>query len=152
MQGHQRDLRLAALEVVLVGVERDRLQELLERRQLGLALERAVGVELGGDPDQLLEVLDPPLGLDRALGPQRVEVAERSSSASQQLGDGARLELGAQLLDQLDEAADRLDRGGAQARDRLGLARHLPDRAPGGVGVRAQPALAGVADPAPRAS
>ena len=32
VEGHQRDLGLVALQVVLVGVERDRLQELLERR------------------------------------------------------------------------------------------------------------------------
>ena len=141
------------LEVVLVGVERDRLQELLERGQLGVALERAVGVELGGDADQLLEVLDPPLGLDRPLGPQRVEVAAALQQRPQQLGDRAVLELGLELLDQLGEAADRLDRGGARGR--------APTRArsatsqivcAGGVGVGAQPPLAGVADPAARAS
>ena len=114
-------------EVVLVGVERDRLQELLERRELGWSLDLAVGVELRRDADQLLEVLDPALGLDRALGPQRVEVAgalqqsPRSSSAT-----GAALELGAELLDQLDEAADRLDRRGAQPRHLLGAPARPP--------------------------
>src|SRR5215210_5185031 len=150
VQGHQGDLGLAALEVVLVGVERDRLEELLQWRDLRRALYLSVRVELGCDADQLLEVLDPALGFDRALGSQRVEVAGALQERLEQVRDRSALELGAELLDQLGEAGDRLDGGGPESGHGLGLARHLPDRAAGGIRVRAEPALARVADPAPR--
>ncbi len=65
----------SVLQRVLVRVQRDLGQELLQRPRVALALQLAVGVELAGDADQLLEVLDPPLGLDRPLGLERLEVA-----------------------------------------------------------------------------
>ena len=54
---------------VEVGVQRDLLQEALERRLVGAL------VVLGGDADELLEVLEPALGLQRALRAQRRLVA-----------------------------------------------------------------------------
>ena len=71
-------------------IRRDLLEELLERRDLALALELAVGVELAGDADQLLEVLDPALGLDRALRLERLDVAGLVQHRLEQLGDAAR--------------------------------------------------------------
>ena len=62
--------RLAlAADRVLVGEERDLLEEAGERRLLGLL------PVLPGDADELLQVLDPALRLDRPLGLERVEVA-----------------------------------------------------------------------------
>ena len=49
--------------------------------------ELAVGVELARDADQLLEVLDPALGLDRALGLERLDVAALVEHRLEQLGD-----------------------------------------------------------------
>ena len=76
---------------------------------LGLALELAVGVELARDADQLLEVLDPALGLDRALGLERLDVAGLVQDRLEQLGHrAAALGALAQGGHRLGEAADRL--------------------------------------------
>ena len=48
---------------------------------------RGRGVELAADLDELLEVLDPPLRLDRALGLQRLDVAGPCEHRLEQLGD-----------------------------------------------------------------
>ena len=150
VERHQRHQWLGVGEVVLVGVERDLLEELLERRELLVALERPVGVELAGDADQLFEVLDPPLGLDRALGAQRFEIAGLLEQVLEQLGDGGLLGLRPQVVERVAEARDRAQRRGAHARHALGVPRGVPDRVAGRVGVGEQPALAGVADPAAR--
>ena len=52
---------------------------------LAVALELALAVELGGDPDQRLEVLGPPFGLDRPLRRQRFQVAGLVQHPLQQL-------------------------------------------------------------------
>ena len=80
----------SSARVVGVGDQRDLLQELPERAVLGVRR-----VVLGGDVDELLEVLDPPLGLDRALGLERLQVAglrEQSPGAASAIGasDSAR--------------------------------------------------------------
>ncbi len=67
MERHQRDEALLAAERVLVGEERDLLEEVREAR-----LVRGLLVLLR-DADELLEILDPPLRLDRALGLERVD-------------------------------------------------------------------------------
>ena len=69
VEGHQRDDALVVAQVVLLGEERDLLEELLDRALLG------GGVVLARHAHELLEVLEPPLRLDRALGPQRLGVA-----------------------------------------------------------------------------
>ena len=60
VQGHQRAEALVVREGVLVGVQGDLCEELLQRADIALALELAVGVELGRHADQLLEVLARP--------------------------------------------------------------------------------------------
>ena len=82
MQRHQRDEALLAADRILVGVERDLLEEARQRR-----LRRGVLVLLG-DADDFLEVLHAPLGLDRALGLERLEVAAALEHPLDQLGDG----------------------------------------------------------------
>jgi hypothetical protein len=69
MQSHQRHETLLLAQRILVGVERDLLEELGEARLVGL-LE-----VLLRDADELLEVLDPALRLDRPLGFERIEIA-----------------------------------------------------------------------------
>ena len=71
MQRHQRHEALVVAARVGVGHQRDLLQEHVQR----VLLRGSAGVELAPDLDQLLEVLDAPLGLDRALGLQRLDVA-----------------------------------------------------------------------------
>ena len=120
MEGHQGDQRLVVDELVLLVDQRDLLEELLERRDLALALELPVGVELARHADQLLQVLDPALGLDRPLGLERLDVAGLREHRLEQLGDGPRsLRPLGEARDHLAEAADRLDRGGAEAGDPL---------------------------------
>src|SRR5262249_47731507 len=65
VQGHERDKALGAAHGVLVGVERDLLEESREAGLLGLLL------VLLRDPDQLLDVLEPALRLDRPLRLER---------------------------------------------------------------------------------
>ena len=48
----------------------------------------AVRVELARDLDELLQVLEAPLGLDRALGLERVDVARLVEQRLQQVADG----------------------------------------------------------------
>ncbi len=143
MERHQGDEALLAAERVLVGEERDLLEELRQAR-----LVRGLLVLLG-DADELLEVLDPTLGLDRALGLERVDVAASLEHALDELGhrqlEGARH----QRLDQCAEALDSLER----RRPHSGLLRELgclPERDPVRVGVGLESSDRRVADPAPR--
>ena len=76
---HQRDERALAADRVLVGVERDLLEEGGERR-LGRVLD-----PFAGERDELLEVLDAALRLDRALGLERLDVAALLEHALDQL-------------------------------------------------------------------
>ena len=69
VQRHQRHERRLAADRVLVGVERDLLQERRERR-LGVLL-----LPLARERDELLQVLDAPLRLDRPLGLERLDRA-----------------------------------------------------------------------------
>ena len=144
--------------LVLLREERDLLQELLERRLLAVALagprrvERAAArrVVLAGDADQLLEVLEPALGLDRPLLLERVEVADLVQGVVEQVADLGAVGAVAQLLHRLHEATDRLDRRRAESRNVLRRARDVEDRLADRVGVRDDPTLRGLADPAPR--
>jgi hypothetical protein len=64
VQGHEHHRGLVGLvEVVDVGHQADRLEELVDR------------LDLAGGPDQLGQVLEPALGFDGALGLEGVEVA-----------------------------------------------------------------------------
>ena len=66
---------------VLVGDERDLLEEGRQRRLL------ALGPELAGDADELLEVLDPAPGLDRPLRLERFQRAAAREHRLEQLVD-----------------------------------------------------------------
>ena len=66
-----------------VGDERDLLQEDVEAVLVGLG----GGVELARDLDELLQVLEAALGLDRALGLERVEVARLVQQRLEQVAD-----------------------------------------------------------------
>ena len=74
VQGHQRDHAVLVAQGVDVGVEADLLEELAQR-----AL-RVVAVVLLCDAHELLQVLQPPLGLDGTLVAQR-RPADRSPPA-----------------------------------------------------------------------
>src|ERR687892_1789953 len=82
VERHQRHEAALLLQLVLVGVKGDLLEELREAR-LGRG-----NLVLAGDADELHEVLDPPLGLDRALRLERLEVAAALEDALQELRDG----------------------------------------------------------------
>ena len=110
---HERDEALVVGARVGVGDERDALQEDVERVVLLLG----GGVELARDLDELGEVLLAALGLDRALGLQRVDVARVVQQRLEQVADRhALLDALAQPLHRVHEAPQRLDRGGAEAR------------------------------------
>ena len=74
VQGHQRDQPVVVAAIVGVGDQRDLLEEVRQRR-LARGIRLRQRVVLGGDVDQLLEVLEPSLRLDRALGLERLEVS-----------------------------------------------------------------------------
>ena len=136
---------------VLIGVERDLLEVLLQRRDLAVALSLPLDVELSGAGDQRLEVLDSSLCLNGALGLERFQVAALAERRLQDLGDRlAAVDPFDQALDHLVEPGQRLDRGRAQPRHLLDPVDHLPDRQAGRVRMGGEPALRRVADPAPR--
>src|SRR5207248_9426856 len=104
---------------------------------------RGAGIELAAHLDELLEVLDPALRLDRALGLQRLDVAGSLEQRLDQLADrsrppardilawtrsravgcgrlGRRAGQRAQLGQRLHEAPQRLDGRGPEAGDLLG--------------------------------
>ena len=81
VERHERHETALVADRVLVGDERDVLEEPGERRLLGLL------AVLAGDADELLEVLDPAARLDRALGLERVERSRLLEYALEQLVD-----------------------------------------------------------------
>ena len=105
---------------------------------------------LARDPDQLLEVLDPALRLEGALGLEHVHVAARRERLLEQ-GRGPRLgRLGPQVVHQRRELA-HLPRGGRRERHRRRVLDGLHER-PAHVGrVLRQPLEGRLADPPPRA-
>ena len=128
VEAHQRDQAFGVADAVLLGEKADLSEELLERRVLALLpLDLAVDVELARDAHELLQVLHPPLGLERALGFQRVEVARVVEDRLEQLGD--RVALGSLTKAGHDggETRDRLDRRRAQPRHGLGPRHDVPD-------------------------
>jgi hypothetical protein len=106
-------------------------------------------VELAGALDERAEVLQAPLGLDRALGLERVDVAGLVEHRLEQVADrdpvGQAL---AQLVHRGHEARERLDRRGAQARHGARVLGGLPDRDAHRVGVREDPLQRRLADAA----
>jgi len=82
VEGHQGDEAFLAADGVLVGEERDLLQEV---RQRGLLRRLLV---LAGDTDELLQVLEPSERLDGALRLERFEIAAALERALEELRDG----------------------------------------------------------------
>ena len=102
---------LVVADRVRVGDQRRLLQELAERA----AVLGRVHVELAGRGDQLVEVLEPALGLDRPLGPQRVPVPGLVQQLVEQLRDRPpRLRALAQPAHRVHEARERLARRGRE--------------------------------------
>ena len=119
VEAHQRRQALLLLDVVLLGDQPDLGEELLQRGRVLVALEGAVGVELAGDADQLLEVLDPALGLDRALRLERLDVAADPQHGFEDLRHRlGPLDLLPQHRHRVREPVDRLERGGCRGRGR----------------------------------
>ena len=115
VQRHQRREALLLAQAVLFGDQRDLRQELLQWGVRGIPFQLAIGVELPGDADQLLEVLDPSLGLDGALGLQRLDVPRVAQDRLEQLGHRS-VALGAlaQARHRVGEPDDRLQRRRAE--------------------------------------
>ena len=144
---HQRHEPLIVAARVGVCHQGDLLQEDFER-VLAIGGRR---VELAAHLDELLEVLDPALGLDRALGLERLHIARLRQHRFEQPRDRARRGGAiatteqsianraralrrrlhtcdrAQLLHRVHEAPQRLHRGRAEAGDLLGLRGGIPD-------------------------
>src|ERR1019366_2625031 len=130
MQSHQRDQTLLLASGVRVGDQRDPLQEDVERPPVLVSPRSCRHVELAAHLHQLLEVLDPSLRLDRALGLERLDVAALGEHRLDELPDrhaGAVRHV-AQLLHRVHEAPQRLDRGGAQTRHLIGGGGRVPHR------------------------
>ena len=96
VQRHQHDLVVVRRELVGVGDQRDLLEELVEHG------------ELASRPDQLAEVLDPPVGLDRVLGFELGEVAGLVDRRLQQVAgpDALGPDHRAEPVEQVDERGD----------------------------------------------
>ncbi len=133
----------SACERVLVGDERDLLQEARERRLLALA------AELARDADELLEVLDPAARLDRPLGLERLERARAVEHGLDELVD---LELlAADLSDSITVWKPRTALTPAVAEPGGGGVGHrVEERDPERLGVADEALDRRVADPAPR--
>ena len=101
------------------------------------------------DADELLEVLDPPLRLDRALGLERVDVAASLEHALDELGHRQLERAGHQRLDQRAECLHGLQRRRPHA-GFLGELGRLPERDAVRVRVGLEASDRRVADPAPR--
>ncbi len=82
VDGHERDERAVAADRVLVGVERD----LLEEGREGLVFRFGLLAPFARDGDELLEVLHAALRLDRPLGLERLDVAAAGEHLLDQLG------------------------------------------------------------------
>jgi hypothetical protein len=123
VQRHEGHEPLVVAARVGVGHERDLLQEEVERVVLG------AGVELARDLDELLEVLDAPLRLDRPLGLERVEVAGLVQHGVEQIAD-RHLLLGALAQEghRRHEALEGPHRRRAEPGHRARVGRRLPHR------------------------
>ena len=122
VERHQRDEALLLADRVLVGEERD----LLEERRTGSA-PPSLDVLLR-DADELLQVLDAAARLDRPLGLERLEVAGLLEDALDELGDGQLLRLrlratGAACCSAVTALSDA-----PPTPARLGVAERLPQR------------------------
>ena len=115
-----------------------------ERRLLGLLS------VLPRDADELLEVLDPPARLDRALGLEGVERARLLQHALEELVDVQLLRERHERLHRRVEAADRAARRGGHA-GCLGIGHRLEERAAGVLRVCDEALQRRVADPTSRA-
>src|SRR5919108_4685665 len=78
---HEREQTLLVAQGVLLGEERDLLQELLDRALVG------GGVVLPRHSHELLEVLEPSLCLDRALGTKALRIRRLVERLLQQVAD-----------------------------------------------------------------
>ena len=103
---HQRDAVVAAVVAVDVGDERHLVEEQLERAALVTGRVRIGAPEVFGRGEQLAQVLDPALRLERAVALERVEVA----GAVERVRDRARgrgvARVVSELFDQREERAD----------------------------------------------
>jgi len=130
VQRHEGD-ELARVDVgVGVRVQRDLLEEAVQRRVGGPT------VVLDGDGEELLEVLEPAFGLERALPLELVLVARLVEDAAHDRGHRPAGEARLQSLDEAHEAEQSLDGGGRQARDALGIPGRLPEAHPDARRVR----------------
>ncbi len=143
VERHERDEAALVADRVLVGDERDVLEEAGERRLLGLL------AVLARDADELLEVLDAPARLDRPLRLERVERPRLLEHALEELVDVQLLRERDERLHRRVEAANRPARGGRDAGG-LGIGHRPEERAAGRLGVRDEPLDRRVADAAPR--
>ena len=135
VEGHQRHDPLVVLQVVLLGEEGDLLEELLDG---GLV---RVPVVLARHAHELLQVLEPPLGLDRALGLERRQVTGVLERLLKQVAHRGLVGAVAQALHRVHEATHRLDRRRPQPWYVLGGHRDVEDRLAHRVRVRGEPAL-----------
>ena len=131
---------------VRVREQGDLLEEAIERGPSS-----ARGVVLLAHLDQLLEVLDPPLGLDRALGLQRLDVAGAGEHLLEHLPDaGSRLGEVAKARHRLHEPGERLDGRGPRPRYLFRRGRHLEHGLAGRVRVGDHSRQRRLPDPASR--
>ena len=177
----ERDRALVGIVGVEVGDERDRLEERLhplhrtERRgrsatgRIGVARrqpsDRNQATEIAGvdllvellrDADQLLQVLDAALRLDRALGSQLGEVARALEHGFDRVPDTA-VGLVGDLVEEIEQVGDAAQRPSRHARRARGSQR-FAERDPGTLRVRldlrdrrvADATLRRVDDPLPR--
>ena len=121
VERHERDERLTVAQRVLVGVERDLLEEVREAR-LGRG-----GLVLLRDADELAQVLHPALRLDRPLGVERIEIARVLEHALNDLRDGELARGGLQRLEQRPEPLHVAERRAGDA-CLLGAVERLEER------------------------
>ena len=144
MERHERHEALVVAPGVGVGDQRDLLQEHVERVRAG----RSARVELAADLHELLQVLDPALGLDRAFCFERLDVARLGEDRFEQVSNrDALLGALAQRGHCRHEALVGPDRRGPQPRHGGGLGRRVPDRDPHRLSVRRHARLRRLADP-----
>ena len=118
----------SSLRVVRVGDERHLLEELGQRR---LARDVPRGVVLGGDVDELLEVLDPALRLDRPLGLERLQIAGLLEHLLEQPATGALGRARSRRTSIVPmKRPSALTAGGAEPGHLLRRGGRLPDRTP----------------------
>ena len=143
VQGHQRDEALLAADRVLVGVERDLLQE------AGQARLRRLLLVLARDADELLQVLDPPLRLDRPLGLERLQVAGAVEHRPRPSPARSAPAPPTAAREQRARRAFTAFSGAAPTPGLLAEVERLPERDPAAVGI-APGAATSVASPIPR--